>query len=170
MTEHSVGVLQSRWTGLIGALSGSVWSASGLVSILSFFGFWMGGALVLVVTAPLGLWYATSRQRAARHAITLAAAFVVGLVPGALKEASELEAFWVSCFSHSGSARCWRSHWRRSMSASPDGSCCAGIGRLPSDVARQLTIALHMVPANVGAFIERACRCAQAWDRPEEHI
>jgi hypothetical protein len=70
------------------------WSASGLVSLLSFFGFWMGGALLLVVTARLALWYATSRQRAARHAIILATAFVVGVVPGAWRGAAGLEAFW----------------------------------------------------------------------------
>lgn len=93
MPEYAVGPSRVRWAAIAGALAGAAWSASGLVSLLSFFGFWMSGGLVLLVTAPLATWYTMARQRAARHAIVLATAFVVGLAPGAWREAWGLQEF-----------------------------------------------------------------------------
>ena len=87
-------MLPLRRAVLVGALVGLAWSASGLVPILSVFGFWMSGVLLLLVTTPLALWYAIARQHAGPHAIALSAAFVVGLVPGAWRGAAGLKAFW----------------------------------------------------------------------------
>jgi len=71
-----------------------VLSATGLTPLLSVFGFWMGGGLLLLILVPIAL-VILLRQRALREGLSLALGMVLGLGPGLWFYARETADFWL---------------------------------------------------------------------------
>lgn len=73
---------------------GGVLSAIGLAPLLTVFGFWMGGGLLLLILVPIAL-VILFRQRALREGLSLAVGTVIGLGPGLWFYARETAEFWL---------------------------------------------------------------------------
>lgn len=76
-----------------GALVGGLLSVSGMVAVLPVFGFWMGGALLLLVFIPIALGVAVY-QKGVVESLGLAAGTILGLTPGAYGYALQTGQFW----------------------------------------------------------------------------
>jgi hypothetical protein len=74
-------------------LIGLAFSASKLVSLFSFFGFWMGAMWILPITTTVAVWFSARRHHSLRATLLFGTAFVLGLAPGAYTYAASLKAF-----------------------------------------------------------------------------